>query len=101
MGSLTGLIARIDKQNRTGSGSIATLTFMIPAGSEGQVMRLYFDEVKLVNNGGTEIHDYKHVWISSATDMSISLTVVVSYALIDYKESCTRLSKNTATCTET
>lgn len=57
-GQIDWAYARTDRQNVTGSGTIALLTFTIPAGSEGQLMRLYFDDVLLVDNNGTELSDY-------------------------------------------
>jgi hypothetical protein len=47
--------ARTDQHNKGGSGTLATLTFTIPPGTEGQQMRLYFDNVTLVDSNGDKI----------------------------------------------
>jgi hypothetical protein len=72
--------ARTDKQNITGGGAIALLTFTIPAGSEGQLMRLYFDDVMIVDSNGTEIIDYIALddTFTVAAPQSTSVRVTVS-----------------------
>lgn len=52
--------ARTDKQNISGDGTIANVTFTIPAASTGQGI-LYFDNVKMINSTGAPITAYNVV----------------------------------------
>ncbi|MEO6830660.1 MAG: choice-of-anchor Q domain-containing protein, partial [Chitinophagaceae bacterium] len=54
-GRLDWAYARTDHGNTAGFGTLAVLTLTLPAGSQGQQMRLYFDEVSLVDSNGEKI----------------------------------------------
>jgi hypothetical protein len=47
--------ARNDNSNVAGGGTIASLTFAIPVGTEGQKLALYFDDVTIVDKLGRHI----------------------------------------------
>lgn len=54
-------LVRTNHANVSGDGTIATLTFTVPAGSENQNVLLYFENVKMIENDGSEITNYNLV----------------------------------------
>lgn len=49
---------RTDHSNVSGDGTIGLLTFTVPAGTEYQLVDMYFENVKVINKDGVELTDY-------------------------------------------
>jgi hypothetical protein len=74
-------LARTDHNNVSGDGTIATLTIDIPAGTAGQDVVLYFDDVKIIDNNGNAI---PNVNIVDDTASIVPLNVNAAITNIQY-----------------
>ena len=70
-------LVRTDHSNVSGDGTIATLTMDIPTGVQGQDVVLYMDDVRMIDNGGTEITNY-NVVDDTATVLNVTISALPS-----------------------
>jgi hypothetical protein len=80
--SVDWVYARTDRRNNDGYGLIGHLTFTPPPGSEGQRMKLYFEDVVIVDSSGTKLSGYNLVDDSIAvTPLGLSPAATPSFTL--------------------
>ncbi|MBA3828367.1 MAG: T9SS type A sorting domain-containing protein [Taibaiella sp.] len=72
---------KTDHMNSSGQGQIGTFTFTVPSDAAGKNVKLYFENVKVVDNNGNDLTTQMNIMADSTM---VSLTISNTPSLLQY-----------------